>query len=227
MPRAAIVLAGSGVYDGSEIHEATSLLIHLSRHGVAYNCFAPDQDQMHVIDHVTGQPAEGETRNVLVESARIARGKVQRLSDLSVDAFDAVFFPGGFGAAKNLCSFATEGAGCTVNPDVERVLREFHDAGKPIGMCCIAPIIAAKVFGTEAGGSGCTVTIGNDADTAAAIRAMGSKNEERPVTEACVDDANNLVTAPAYMYGDAPPHEVYEGIGAMVEKTLARVGATV
>ena len=224
MTRVAVVLSGCGVFDGSEIHEAVSALLHLSRHGAEVKCFAPDVEQAHVVDHLKGEPSEGESRNVLVESARIARGDIAALSELDVDAFDAVVVPGGFGAAKNLCDFAFNGPGCSVHPDVERVLKAFQASSKPIGMCCIAPVIAAKVFGTDAGGAGCSVTIGSDAGTAQAIEAMGSSHVERPVNEACVDDTNKLVTAPAYMYGDAPIHEVYEGIGRMVEKTLALTG---
>jgi enhancing lycopene biosynthesis protein 2 len=225
MTRVAVVLSGCGVFDGSEIHEAVSVLIHLSRHGASVQCFAPDIAQAHVVNHLEGQPAEGESRNVLVESSRIARGDIKPLSELQAEDFNTVVFPGGFGAAKNLCSFAFDGAGCSVNGDVERVLKGFRAAEKPIGMCCIAPVIAAKVFGTNAGGPGCSVTIGSDADTAKAIEAMGSSHVERPVTEAHTDEANRIVTAPAYMYGDAPVHEVYEGIGRMVERTLELAGA--
>ena len=223
MPKVAVVLSGCGVFDGTEVHEAVGVLLHLSRHGAAYECFAPDIAQMHVIDHAKGAPAEGAARNVMAEAARIARGKIRPLTELRATDFDAVFFPGGFGAAKNLCDFATKGAACTVEPQTERVIKEFHAAGKPIGMCCIAPAIAARVLGTKAGGPGCAVTIGDDADAAAAIAAMGSRNIAKAVTETHIDGKNNLITAPAYMYGDAPIHEVIEGIGQMVDQTLARV----
>ncbi len=224
MPRVAIVLSGCGVFDGSEIHEGVSLMLHLSRHGVEYRSFAPNREQMHVVNHLTGQPAPEETRNVLVESARIARGEIAPLDTLNVNDFDALFLPGGFGAAKNLSDFATRGTECSIEPGTERVLREFQSAGKPIGMCCIAPVIAARVFGAS---GGCSVTIGNDPETAGAIETMGAVHQDRPVTEACVDEANHLVTAPAYMYADAPIHAVYDGIGEMVEKTLELIGAGV
>lgn len=222
-PRVALVLSGCGVYDGSEIHEAVSCLIHLSRAGASVTCFAPD---IHApaVNHLTGQP-EPAPRHVLAESARIARGKISPLSQLDPAAFDAVVFPGGFGAAKHLCDFATKGAQCDVHPEVERVIKAFHSAGKPVGMCCIAPVLAAKVLGASAGGPGVDVTIGDDADAAAAISQMGSRNVVRPVTEACVDERNGIITAPAYMYGDAPVHQVYEGIGRMIEGVLARVGS--
>ncbi len=219
MARVAVVLSGCGVFDGSEIHEAVGVLYHLSRNGVAYQCFAPDVDQMHVVNHATGQVDEGATRSVLVESARIARGEITPLSELKAGDFDAVFFPGGFGAAKNLCTFATQGAGCDVESDVARVLNDFRDAGKPIGLCCIAPVLAAKAL------PGCAVTIGNDPGTAEAIRSMGSEHVEKPVTAAHTDEAHRVVTAPAYMYGEAPIHEVIEGIGEMVASTLALVGS--
>lgn len=221
MPKIAVVLAGCGRADGSEIHEAVSCLIHLSRLGAAYRCFAPDAPQADVVNHATGKPVQGESRNMLVESARIARGEIAPLAQLRPADFDAVVFPGGFGAAKNLCTFATDGENCSVIPDVERVVKGFQSAGKPIGMCCIAPVIAARVLGSAAGGPGCRVTIGDDPATAAAISKMGSHNIVKPVTEAAVDEANRLATAPAYMYGDATPHQVYEGIGRMIEQTLA------
>ncbi len=222
MTRAAVVLSGCGVFDGSEIHEAVSVLIHLSRAGAAVQCFAPDKPQMHVVNHATGQPSSGETRNVLVESARIARGKIRPLSELRAADFDCVIFPGGFGAAKNLCDFAVKGAEMSVDADVARVVKEFHSAGKPVGMCCISPVIGARVLGTKGGGPGAAVTIGDDGATAAVIEAWGSKNVVKRVTEAQADEGNRLVTSPAYMYGDAPVHEVFEGIGRMVEGVLAR-----
>jgi len=225
MTKVAVVLSGCGVMDGSEIHEAVGVLMHLSRAGAPYEFFAPDIAQMHVVDHLQGAPAPGETRNVLHEAARIARGNIKPLTQLHARDFDAVFFPGGFGAAKNLCDFATKGAACRVEPQTERVIKEFHAAGKPIGMCCIAPAIAARVLGTGAGGPGCSVTIGDDTGAAKAIADMGSRNIAKPVTEANVDEKNNLITAPAYMYGDAPIHKVFVGIGQMVDQALARIPA--
>lgn len=229
MTRVAVVLSGCGVFDGSEIHESVSLLLHLSEAGADVQCYAPDIEQAHVVDHAKGKPDEKASRRVLSESARIARGDIKPLDQLDESGFDAVFFPGGFGAAKNLCSFAFDGADCSVNPEVERVVKAFHEAQKPIGMCCIAPVIAAKVLGTASGGPGCEVTIGCDKDTAEAIAAMGAKHAEHPVTEAHIDRQNRLVSAPAYMYGEAPIHEVHAGIGAMVSSTLelARAGTPV
>ena len=223
MSKVAVVFSGCGVFDGTEIHEAVSVLIHLSRASVEYECFAPDMPQRQVINHLTGQPAD-EQRNVLIESARIARGQIAALTELHEADYDAVFFPGGFGAAKNLCNFASGGADCDVQPEVERVIKQFHQAGKPIGMCCIAPVLAARTLGREMGGPGVSVTIGDDAATASAIEAMGSSNAVKPVNEAHVDTANHLATAPAYMC-DAPIDQVHEGIGQMVERTLAMIGA--
>lgn len=220
MLKVAVILAGCGRGDGSEIHEAVCCLIHLARLGAAYACFAPDIEQADVINHLTGK-AMPERRNVLVESARIARGDIQPLSRLRVEDFDAVVFPGGYGAAKNLCTYARDGERCAVNPDVERVVRGFHAAGKPIGLCCIAPVIAAKVLGTHAGGPGVTVTIGDDAGTAAAIGKMGAVNTPRTATEAAVDERQRVVSTPAYMCGSASPWEVYQGIGAMMERLVA------
>lgn len=225
--KVAVVLSGCGFLDGAEITEAVSVLVHLSRRGAAVSCFAPDKPQLHVVDHATGEESAGESRNVLAESARIARGDIKPIDQLREADFDAVIFPGGFGAAKNLSDFASAGDACAVDPDVERVIKEFHAAGKPVGLCCIAPVLAARVLGTRAGGPGVKVTIGDDPGVAGAVESMGSTHENKPVTEASVDDAQRVVTAPAYMYPSPGAHEVFDGIGEMVEQTLARVGARV
>lgn len=223
MTRVAVVLSGCGVFDGSEIHEAVSLLTALSEAGASVRCFAPDVELAEV-DHLAGKPT-GQKRRVLTEAARIARGDVRSLKECRATDFDAVFFPGGFGAAKNLCDFATKGSDCTVQPEVVRVIREFHGAEKPIGMCCIAPVLAAKVLGRAGGGPGCRLTLGAPSDASQAAEKMGATHEAAPVTMAVVDEQNRLVTAPAYMYGDAPIHEVARGIGEMVRATLALAGA--
>ncbi|ELV10338.1 ES1 protein like protein, mitochondrial [Tupaia chinensis] len=231
------VLSGCGVYDGTEIHEASAILVHLSRGGAEVQIFAPDVPQMHVIDHTKGQPSEGETRNVLTESGRIARGKITSLAELRAANHDAAIFPGGFGAAKNLSTFAVDGKDCNVNKDVERVLKEFHKAGKPIGLCCIAPVLAAKVL------RGVEVTVGHEqeeggkwpyAGTAEAIKALGAKHCVKEVTisflaagslcvpkivHAHVDQKNKVVTTPAFMCETAL-HHIHDGIGAMVKKVL-------
>jgi enhancing lycopene biosynthesis protein 2 len=225
MARVAVVLAGCGRADGSEIHEAVSCLIHLARLGVECACFAPDVPQADVVNHVTGQPMP-EKRNVLVESGRIARGDIRPLSALEHSEFDAAVFPGGFGAAKNLCTFARDHENCTVLPDVERTVRAFHGAGKPVAMCCIAPVIGARVLGTARNGPGVRVTVGNDPDVGAAIGKMGATNVSKSVTEIEVDETQRVVTTPAYMHGDATPWEVFRGIGPMIEQILAMVKLT-
>lgn len=219
----AVVLSGCGRGDGSEIHEAVSILVHLSRLGVAYRCFAPDAPQAEVINHATGRAQAGGTRNMMVEAARIARGEIDPLAKLDPANYSGVVFCGGFGAAKNLCTFAQAGeaggANCEVLPDVERVIKGFHAAKKPIGLCCIAPVLAARVLGTRKGGPGVKVTIGTDQGTAEAIATMGSTNVAKTVTEAYTDDRNKIVSTPAYMC-DAGPHQVFEGIGRMVEQVV-------
>lgn len=214
MKKVAIVLAGSGVYDGSEIHEAVLTLFFLDRIGVQSQCFAPDKAQAHVVNHVTGEVDNGDSRNILQEAARIARGKIQSLDKLLAEDWDAVIFPGGFGAAKNLCSFAFDGANCSVDPEVERVLMTFQEAKKPIGILCIAPVMGAKILGAE-------VTIGNDKDTAAAICQMGGTHVEKQVTEIHIDEVRNVITTPAYMY-DAGIAQVAEGIEKLVCEVVVR-----
>ena len=215
MTKVAVVLAGCGVYDGAEINEAVLTLLCLEQQGASYQCFAPDMQQMHVINHLTGEPAEGESRNVLVEAARIARGNIKPLTAADAADFDALLVPGGFGAAKNLSNFAVAGAEMAIQPDFLQLGRAFHAAGKPIGLICIAPVMAAAITG-----EGTRCTIGNDADTAAAINAMGGEHLECPVSEARVDVEHKMVTTPAYMLAGSVS-EAYSGIGECVKEVLA------
>ncbi|MBU6413214.1 MAG: isoprenoid biosynthesis glyoxalase ElbB [Planctomycetes bacterium] len=218
-PRIAVILCGSGRGDGSEITEAVSTLVHLSKAGATYRCFALNSPQHHVINHATGQVEEGQTRNQMVEAARISRGEISDLATLNASDFDAVIFPGGFGAAKNLCTFALNGAECSVQPQVDRVVKAFHAAGKPIGLICIAPVIGARVLGRASGGPGVNVTVGKDTGVGQAIASWGSTPTEKCVTEVCIDGQHKVVSTPAYMF-EAKPHEVFEGIGNLVTEVI-------
>lgn len=208
-----VVLSGCGVYDGSEIHEAVLTLLAIDRNGAEAVCMAPDMELAEV-DHCTGQPT-GALRNVLVESARIARGKITDIAKITAADLDAVIFPGGFGAAKNLCDFAVKGADAAVQPEVARLLKEMAAARKPIGAVCIAPVLLAAVLGKEYAPE---ITIGTDAGTAAAINATGSRHLNCPVEEFVIDRRNRIVTTPAYMLADCIS-EAAEGI----EKTVKTV----
>ncbi|WP_434767082.1 isoprenoid biosynthesis glyoxalase ElbB [Pseudomonas triticicola] len=211
--KVAVILSGSGVYDGAEIQESVITLLRLDQRGAQVQCFAPNIAQLHVINHLTGEEMP-ESRNVLVESARIARGNVKDIRDADVDDFDALIVPGGFGAAKNLSNFAIEGAGCTVQPEVLALAEAFAEAGKPVGLICISPALAAKIYGP-----GVTCTIGNDADTAAAMNKMGATHEECAVTEIVEDKARKLVTTPAYMLAQTIS-EAASGINKLVDRVL-------
>ena len=214
-PKVGVVLSGCGVYDGAEIHEAVLTLLALDRAGAEAVCLAPDVAQKHVVNHLTGQPAEGETRNVLVEAARIARGKVKSLSGFDPSALDALVLPGGFGAAKNLCDFAFRGADCEVHPEVARVVGAVHAAGKPVGALCIAPVLLAKLLGSEKP----RLTIGSDPGTAAAIGKMGGEHVSCGGGKAVVDEEKRLVTPPASML-DSSISEVSAGIEKLVTELL-------
>ncbi|MEN8007322.1 MAG: isoprenoid biosynthesis glyoxalase ElbB [Candidatus Krumholzibacteriota bacterium] len=216
MKKVAVILSGCGVFDGSEIHEACAALLALHRAEAEVVICAPTGPQLHVVDHVAGEPAEGETRDILVESARLARGDIRPLAEVEIADLDAVLLPGGFGAAKNLCTFAVDGENCTVHPEVESFLRRAHGQGKAIGAMCIAPVILAKVFGADLKPA---VTIGNDPVTAGKIKQMGARHIDCAADETVVDEGNNLVTTPAYMIaGDIG--EVFDGAAACVEKLL-------
>lgn len=208
-----VILSGCGVYDGSEIHEAVITLLCLDQRGASYQCLAPNKS-FDVIDHLTKKP-NGEKRNVLTESARIARGNIQDLARVKGGDFDALILPGGFGVAKNLCNFATEGADCSADAQVRRVLREAHAAGKPIGFICIAPALAAKVFSDLKP----KLTIGHDAATAATLAQMGAQHVQCDVREFTVDEKNKIVSTPAYMEAKSIK-EAFDGISRLVEKVM-------
>ena len=212
MKKFAVILAGSGVFDGAEIHEATLTLLAIKKLDADYEIFAPDILQHHVINHLTGKEMP-EKRNVLVESARIARGNIKPLNQLRADAFDAILLPGGFGVAKNLCSWAFEGDNCKINPDVEKALKEMHKAGKPIGAMCIAPVIIGKLF------PGTNVTTGNDNASASFIQKMGSDYTKTTHGEVVIDKSRKIFTTPCYML-DADIVQIAQGTENIVKEML-------
>lgn len=210
-----VLLSGCGVFDGSEIHEAVLTLLFLDRAGAAVQCMAPDMDQLHVINHLTQQESD-EKRNVLVESARIARGEIHDVAAVRAADIDALIIPGGFGAAKNLSDFAVNGPDSQVHPDVQRLLTEMVDGAKPIGAVCIAPATLVRALGNRSP----HVTIGKDTGTAAAIESMGGVHTDCLVSDICVDEKNRIVTSPAYMLGPGIK-DVSIGIEKLVTKVLS------
>lgn len=211
--KVAVILSGCGVYDGTELHESVVTLLRLDQRGAQVQCFAPDIEQHHVINHLTGE-ASPESRNVLVESARIARGNVKDVRQLDAENFDALIIPGGFGAAKNLSSFAFSGADSQVQADVLAAARSFATAGKPVGLMCIAPTLAPAIYG-----AGVICTIGTDPDTAAAVVSMGADHQDCEVSDIIEDPERKLVTTPAYMLGQSIS-EVAGGINKLVDRVL-------
>jgi enhancing lycopene biosynthesis protein 2 len=217
MPKVGVVLSGSGVYDGSEIHETVITMLALDRAGAEKIIMAPDIDQLHVINHLTGEEMESEGRNVLVESARIARGDIKSISEVTEGDLDALIFPGGFGVAKNLCDYAMSGANCTVNPEIAKLTQAVHKAHKPIGVMCIAPTMMAKILGMEK--LSADLTIGSDEKTASDIEEMGSNHITCPVKETVVDKKNKIVSTPAYMEAKNMA-EAAVGIEKLVKEVL-------
>lgn len=217
MPKVGVVLSGCGVYDGAEIHESVITMLALDRAGTEKIMMAPDIDQLHVINHLNGEEMNGDGRNVLVESARIARGDIKSVSEVMENELDALIFPGGFGVAKNLSDYAMVGANCTVNSEVARLTQEVHKAGKPIGVMCIAPTMMAQILGKM--DETADLTIGSDEQTAADIEAMGSHHVACPVQDIVIDKKQKIVTTPAYMEAKNMA-EAAEGIEKLVSEIL-------
>ena len=220
-PKVAVLLAGCGHADGAEIREAVFTLLALDQHGADVQCIAPNAGQHHVVNHVTGQPVPGAARNILEESSRIARvGKCLDLAEAKVEDYDALLMPGGFGVAKNHCSFAFKGVDAEVRPDVAAFVGGFFDAKKPVGAICIAPALVALVL---SGKNAARLTLGGDPGCADAMRRLGHLHEDTPsAREIVIDDALNLVTTPAYMFDDARLSDVWVGIERCVAEVMLR-----
>ena len=219
----AVLLAGCGHLDGSEVREAVLTLLALDQHGAAFQCIAPNAPQFHVINHITGEPVAGAQRNILEESSRIARlGQCLDLAQAKVADYDALVMPGGYGVAKNNCSFAFKGADAEVRPDVADFVRGFFDAKKPVGAICIAPALLALALHQV--DDSATLTLGNDAGVAAAMGQLGQQHQNTPnAREIVIDDAHKLVTTPAYMFDDARLSDVFVGIERCVAEVLKRI----
>jgi enhancing lycopene biosynthesis protein 2 len=214
--RVAVVVAGCGFLDGAEIHEAVCAMLALDQAGASYQLFAPDKPQLDVIDHDRQQPVSGQSRNVLTEAARIARGNIKPLSTLDMAEYDALVLPGGFGAAKNLVDYAAKGTSCRIDPDVERTLKQAHAQRKPIGAMCISPVVVAKALGAD---HHPVLTIGTDAETASDLEKLGARHTKAPADGVVVDDANRIVSTPAYMSAKRIS-EVWEGVSKLVHNVL-------
>lgn len=220
MTKVGVLLSGCGVNDGAEIHETVITMLALDRSGAEMVLMAPNIDQMHVVNHYTGQEMD-EFRNVLVESARIARGDIKDMAEVTGNDIDALIIPGGFGVAKNLCDYAMAGPECSINPDVYRLVSEVHLLQKPIGAICIAPAMMAKILGEQ--DESAEMTIGSDATTAKDIQSMGSTHVSCPVEEMVIDKEKKIVTTPAYMEAQSIK-EAAAGIEKLVAQILSMVG---
>ncbi len=219
MKKVGVLLSGCGVNDGAEIHESVLTMLFLDKAGVEMILMAPNIDQMHVINHYTGQEME-DYRNVLVESSRIARGEIKDMAEVSGNDLDALIIPGGFGVAKNLCDYAMAGPECSVNPDVYRLIVELRLMNKPIGAICIAPVMMAKILGEQE--ESANMTIGYDETTSTDIISMGSKHIDCPVTEMIIDEDKKIVTTPAYMEANSIK-EAADGIEQLIKKVLSMI----
>lgn len=213
MKKVAVILAGCGTMDGSEINETVTLLLALDQHDIEYQAFAPDAYQAEVWNHATGKRAE-ERRNMLVEAARIVRGNILPLSKFNADDFDALFFPGGSGAAKNIFTYAYDGINFKVNKEVEKAIHDIHAQGKPIGAMCIAPLMVAKVLGNV------NVTMGSgECKQAKEIEQLGCKHTETTHGGVAIDKENKVFSTPCFML-DATLKDVYQGAWNLVEEMI-------
>lgn len=215
MKRFAVIIAGCGVYDGAEIHETVLTLVAIERHKATYQLFAPDINQAHVINHLDGSEMN-ETRNVLIESSRIARGQIKPLASFKSEDFDALVFPGGFGVAKNLCNYAFKGADCDVNPRVAKAVQRMHHEGKPIGAMCIAPVLITKLLAPV------KVTIGDDAVTAGHINEMGGEHISTVAKQVIHDERHNVFTTPCYMLNSSIT-EIADGCANLIAEMLRKM----
>ena len=213
MKKVAVILAGCGTMDGSEINETVTLLLALDQHNIAYQAFAPDAYQAEVCNHTTGK-RETEKRNMMVEAARIVRGNILPLNEFNADDFDALLFPGGNGAAKNIFTYAYDGINFKVNKDVEKAIKDIHAQGKPIGAMCIAPLMVAKVLGNI------NVTMGSGQCRQAKELAMiGCRHTETSNGEVAIDKENKVFSTPCFML-NATLKDVYQGAWNLVEAMI-------
>lgn len=213
--KVAVILSGCGVYDGSEICESVLTLLALAKAGAEVRCLAPNKAQTHVIDHIKGEVMQGEERNVMVEAARISRGDIQALDSVKAADFDAFIYVGGFGVAKNLSNYAFDSAAYNVDPVVTHLIQAAHQAGRPQGFVCIAPVLAAQALGPYR----VELTIGKDAETAAAIESKGARHVNCAADSIVVDATNRVVSTPAYMLAQSII-EAEAGIQQLVEAVL-------
>jgi enhancing lycopene biosynthesis protein 2 len=219
MPKVGVCLAGCGFKDGSEIHESVCTLLALDQAGAEIICMAPNVSKQRVVNHLTGNE-ESEQRNVLVESARIARGKIRDIKDVHADELDALIFPGGYGVVLNLCDFGVKGADAQANADVRRLVHEMLDQKKPMGAICIAPALMATAVKDRA--PGVELTVGTDAGTASMLEKMGACHVSKAVEDIHIDEAHRIVTTPAYMLGSGPA-DIFKGIKKLVDQVLGMV----
>jgi len=213
MTKIAVILSGCGAFDGAEIHESVLTLLAIEQNGASWHCYAPNINQHHVVNHLSGDEMS-QSRNVLEEAARIARGKVQDIAELKADNYDALLVPGGFGAAKNLCDFVIAGANCKVQPDVLAACKDFARAGKPAGYICIAPMMLPRVYGPGVKG-----TIGTNEESAAVFNQMGGRHVSCQVNDFVLDEEYRVASTPAYMLAQSVS-DAASGINPMVKKLV-------
>ncbi len=199
-----VLLSGNGVYDGSEIHESVLTLLAIDENRGQALCFAPNINQHHVVNHLSGNEMN-EQRNVLIEAARIARGAITDLAEVTSASLDALVVPGGFGAAKNLTKWAFSGPEGEINQQVKRIITEMVQSKKPIVGLCMGPTVIAKAL--EDTGLKQHLTVGTTKETSpyeidaisAGMEKIGAVVEMKTIKEISIDVENRIISAPCYM----------------------------
>lgn len=220
MIKVGVVLSGCGVQDGSEIYEAVLTLLALEKAGARILALAPDVEQAEVINHYTGAEERMHKRDVLAEAARIVRGKIQSLKEVTAQDLDALILVGGYGATKNLCTYANDKTRGVINDELARLIIGMHDLGKPIGSMCIASVVVAMALRGQSEVSSPVLTIGSDERVIAELESMGVKHQNTAVDQVCLDKGNRLVSTPAFMLGESAA-QVEPGINKLVEQVLS------
>jgi enhancing lycopene biosynthesis protein 2 len=199
-----VLLSGCGVYDGAEIQETVFALLAIEELGAEAICLSVNKNQHHVVNHLTGEEMP-ESRNMLVEAARIARGAVHDISTFDNTQIDALVIPGGFGSAKNFTTWAFEGPNGSILPEIKELIQQCISDKKPIAALCVSPVIVGLALNQS--DLQATMTLGTDKEKSpyeinafsSGLSQTGVQVEMKTIREIALDEKLKIVSAPCYM----------------------------